>query len=98
MAASAGDGGASNPTAGDDDGSNPIIVDPGKGWRVVLPLPREVVAKLGGPAQLGERVRSIHTSLGQSGQLTGEASDNLASAVDELLRHLEAVTGQEGRG
>jgi hypothetical protein len=75
------------------------MVDPGKGWRVVLPVPREVMGKLGGPAQLGERLRPIlEINLDQPGQLAPEVSEKLASAYDELLQHLEAATSQEEHG
>jgi len=92
MSADAGGAGASDPATGDEGGSNPISVDPGKGWWVALPVPREVLGRLGGSAQLEERLRPItNTGLGQFGQLTPAASDELTSAYDGLFRQLTAI-------
>src|ERR1035437_8009264 len=84
----AGDGASDAGSAGGGD-SNPITVDPGKGWLVTLPVPREVLGKLGGPVRLGERLRPImNTKLDQFGQLTPHAPHNLASAYGELVQQL----------
>jgi hypothetical protein len=75
--------------------SNPITVDPGKGWLVRLPVPSEVLRKLGGPVRLGERLRPImNTKLDQFDQLTPNASDKLASAYDELFQQLTSIPAQ----
>jgi hypothetical protein len=95
-AASDGASGAGSASGGD---SNPITVDPGKGWLVTLPVPREVLGKLGGPARLGERLQPImNTKLGQFGQLTPDASDKLASAYDELFQQLTSIPAQRQDG
>jgi hypothetical protein len=79
--------------------ANPITVDPGKGWLVRLPVPREVLGKLGGPARLGERLRPImNTKLDQFGQLTPDASDKLASAYNELFQQLTSIPAQRQDG
>jgi hypothetical protein len=79
--------------------SNPITVDPGKGWLVRLPVPREVLGKLGGPARLGERLRPImNTKLDQFGQLTPDASDKLASAYNELFQQLTSIPARRQDG
>jgi hypothetical protein len=94
----ASDGASDSGSAGDGD-SGPITVDPGKGWLVALPVPEEVLARLGGPARLGERLQPIlNTQPGQSGPLTPDASDPLASAYDELFRQLTAVRARRRDG
>ena len=91
----AGDGASDAGSAGGGD-SNPITVDPGKGWLVTLPVPREVLGKLGGPVRLGERLRPImNTKLDQFSQLTPDASDKLASAYGDVLQHLAAASRPE---
>ncbi len=97
MSASAGGAGASDPATGGEGGSNPITVNPGKGWWVALPVPREVLGKLGGSAQLEERLRPItDTGLDQFGQLTPNASDELTSAYDGLFRQLKSIPAGSG--
>ena len=94
----AGDGASDAGSAGGGD-SNPITVDPGKGWLVTLPVPREVLGKLGGPVRLGERLRPImNTKLDQFSQLTPDASDKLASAYDELFQQLTSIPAQRQDG
>ncbi len=94
------DGGAgSDPGSGGDATANPIQVDPGKGWLVTLPMPREVVGKLGGPAQLGERLRPLlATRPGHHGELTTDARDTLAAAYDELFQQLKATPARRREG
>jgi hypothetical protein len=94
-----------DPGSGSGAGSNPITIDPGKGWLLRLPVPREVVGKLGGPARLGERLRPImDTKLDQFGPLTPDARDQLASAYDDLFQQLAAIpaerraSGETGSG
>jgi hypothetical protein len=73
-------------------------VDPGRGWLITLPVPEDVLGRLGGPAQVAARLRPIlDASPGPDGGLTPDASDKLAAAYGELLRHLEAVTQQPGQ-
>jgi hypothetical protein len=97
VSVSAGGAGASDPAAGGEGGSNPITVDPGKGWWVALPVPREVLGKLGGSGQLEERLRPISdTGLDQFGQLTPDATDELTSAYDGLFRQLKALPAGSG--
>jgi hypothetical protein len=97
VSASAGGAGASDPAPGGEGGSNPITVKPGKGWWVALPVPREVLGKLGGSAQLEERLRPItDTGLDQFGQLTTHASDELTSAYDGLFRQLKSIPAGSG--
>jgi hypothetical protein len=99
VSADAGGAGAGSPEAGGDGDSNPITIDPGKGWFIKLPVPRDVVRKLGGSAELAERVRPIlDTTPDHYDELAPDAADRLTAAYDELLRHLEAVTRQDGRG
>jgi hypothetical protein len=91
-------GGQAGPAAGADEGANPIIVDPGKGFRVTLPVPMEVLGKLGGRDELAGRLRLLlDADLGQQGTLAPEVSDKLAAAYNELLHHLEALAAQESR-
>jgi hypothetical protein len=97
VSAGAGDAGASDPATGGEGGSDPITVDPGKGWWVALPVPREVLGKLGGSAQLEERLRPItDTGLGLFGQLTPGASGELTSAYEGLFRQLKALPAGSG--
>jgi hypothetical protein len=92
VSVSAGGAAASDPGAGGDGASNPITVVPGKGWLITLPVPREVLAKLGGPGQLAERMRPImDTRPGHHGELTPAASDKLAAAYDALFEQLKAL-------
>ena len=84
-----------DPGSGSGGDSNPITIDPGKGWLLRLPVPREVLGKLGGPAQLGERLRPImDTKLDQFGPLTLDARDQLASAYDDLIQQLAAIPAE----
>jgi hypothetical protein len=97
VSASAGGAGASDPATGGEGGSNPITVNPGKGWWVALPVPREVLGKLGGSAQLEERLRPItDTGLDQFEPLTPDASAELTSAYDGLFRQLKAIPAGSG--
>lgn len=97
VSASARGAGASDPATGGEGGADPITVNPGKGWWVALPVPREVLGKLGGSAQLEERLRPItDTGPGQFGQLTPNASDELTSAYDGLFRQLKAIPAGSG--
>lgn len=96
MSVSDGVSDAGSASGGDSD---PIMVDPGKGWLVRLPVPSEVLGKLGGPARLGERLRPImNTKLDQFGQLTPDASDKLAAAYDELFQQLTLIPAQRQDG
>jgi hypothetical protein len=98
MSASTDGGAAPDPTAADAPGPSPLRVDPGKGWLITLPVSEEVLGRLGGPAQVGERLRPIFDALpGQAGALTPDASDKLTAAYGELFRHLEAVAQQPGQ-
>jgi len=94
-------GGAGVPGSGADGDAdpNPITVDPGKGWFIRLPVPMDVVRKLGGSTELAARLRPLlDTAPGHYNELPPDAADRLTAAYDELLRHLEAVTHQEERG
>jgi hypothetical protein len=91
--------GASDAGSGSGGDSNPITVDPGKGWLVRLPVPEEVLGKLGGPVRLGEQLRPImNTEPDQFGLLTPDASDRLASAYDELFQQLTSIPAQRRDG
>jgi hypothetical protein len=95
MSVSVGDDGVSDPSSGNNGDSNPITVDPGKGWLVRLPVPSEVLGKLGGPDRLEERLQPImDISPGQLSQLTPDASDKLASAYDKLFEQLKAIPAE----
>jgi hypothetical protein len=99
MSVGVGHDGASDPSSGNNGDSNPITVDPGKGWLVTLPVPREVVGKLGGPDRLAQRLQPImDTSPGQFSQLTPDATDELASAYDELFEQLKAIPAERRDG
>jgi hypothetical protein len=99
VSVSAGGAAASDPAAGGDGVSDPITIVPGKGWLIRLPMPREVLGKLGGSAQLAKRVRPIlDTSPGHHGDLTPAASDKLAAAYDELFEQLKALPADRREG
>jgi hypothetical protein len=90
---------ASDPAAGGGEASNPITVVPGKGWLITLPVPREVLRKLGGSARLAERVRPImDTRPGHHGELTPAASDKLTAAYDALFEQLKALPASRREG
>jgi hypothetical protein len=95
MSINAASDGVSDAGSAGGGAANPITVDPGKGWLVRLPVPSEVLGKLGGPVRLGERLRPImNTKLDQFGQLTHNASDKLALAYDELFQQLTSIPAQ----
>jgi hypothetical protein len=65
---------------------------------VALPVPEEVLGKLGGASQVGERLLPILAAPPGSGRpLSPDASDKLASAYSEVLQHLTAASRREGR-
>jgi hypothetical protein len=99
VSVSGGGAAASDPGAGGDGASNPITVVPGKGWLIALPMPREVLGKLGGSGQLAERMRPIlDTTPGHRGELTPAASDQLAAAYDALFEQLKALPASRREG
>jgi hypothetical protein len=99
VSVSAGGAAASDPGPGGDEASNPITVVPGKGWLITLPVPREVLGKLGGSDQLAERVRPImDTRPGHHGELTPAASDKLVAAYDALFEQLKALPASRREG
>jgi hypothetical protein len=95
MSVNVGDG-VSDPSSGNNGDSNPITVDPGKGWLVRLPVPSAVLGKLGGPDRLEERLQPIMDT--SPSQLTPDASDKLASAYDKLFEQLKVIAAERRPG
>ena len=58
-------------------------------------MPEEVLGKLGGASQVGERLRPILDAPGTGRPLTPDASDKLASAYGDVLQHLAAASRPE---
>lgn len=77
---------------------HPIDVDPHKGRSVTLPVPEQVLGKLGGASRVGERLQPILDAPAVAdGALTPDARDKLASAYGEVLEHLAAASRRAGQ-
>jgi len=71
---------------------NPITVDPGKGWWVIVPVPEKVISRLGGPSEMRERLDTVLGIQRDTAKIGPQTSDRITSAYSELVEQLEEVT------
>ncbi len=67
----------------------PIHTDPAGGWSVAIPIPESVIERLGGPAQLRNRLASIRAE--QAVEARPADVTSLTADYDGLLGQIETV-------